>query len=116
VAVPGNHEIEVDAATGEPFVHWRHRFRMPEVKPEEVGLSSRADGGVVDADTYDLDLKYDFGASFFSFDVGLVHAVCLNTYAPAGPGSVQARWLAKDLKAVDRAKTPWVLAFSHAPW
>ena len=37
VAVPGNHEVEVDRATKEAFVHWRERFRMPEALPEEAG-------------------------------------------------------------------------------
>ncbi len=28
----------------------------------------------------------------------------------------QARWLARDLAAVDRARTPWVLVTFHNPW
>ena len=36
VAVAGNHEVEVDPATGEGFSHWRRRFRMPEARPEET--------------------------------------------------------------------------------
>lgn len=38
--------------------------------------------------------------------------------APAayGPSSEQYAWLARDLAAVDRARTPWVIAVFHAPW
>ena len=39
VAFPGNHEVEEDYATGEYFMHFRQRFRMPEVKPEYVGFT-----------------------------------------------------------------------------
>lgn len=27
-----------------------------------------------------------------------------------------ARWLARDLAAVDRSRTPWVLVTFHNPW
>ncbi len=30
--------------------------------------------------------------------------------------AAQARWLARDLAAVDRARTPWVLVTFHNPW
>jgi len=30
--------------------------------------------------------------------------------------AAQARWLARDLAAVDRARTPWVLITFHNPW
>ena len=36
VAFPGNHEVEFDATVNTSFLHWRHRFRMPEVLPEQV--------------------------------------------------------------------------------
>lgn len=31
-------------------------------------------------------------------------------------GGVQARWLARDLAAIDRSRTPWVLVTFHNPW
>ena len=34
---------------------------------------------ILDGDAYDFDLQYDFGASFYSLNAGLVHIVCLNT-------------------------------------
>ena len=32
VAFPGNHEVEFDATRNTSFLHWRKRFRMPEVR------------------------------------------------------------------------------------
>ena len=29
---------------------------------------------------------------------------------------MQARWLARDLAAIDRSRTPWVLVTFHNPW
>jgi hypothetical protein len=107
----GNHEIEVDRVTNDVFVHFRNRFRMPEVAPEQS-----LPGRIIDGDSYKFDFTYDYGASFFSFDVGLVHVITLNTYAKSAKGSVQWNWLSYDLKKVDRKRTPWVLVFTHGPW
>ena len=60
--------------------------------------------------------------SYYSFDVGLQHLVVLSSEVLAlGPyGGVtveaQAAWLAADLAAIDRAKTPWVVAIFHRPF
>ena len=53
---------------------------------------------------------------FYSYDVAGAHVVMLGSYAAFGAGSEQAAWLARDLAAVDRARTPWVVAGLHAPW
>lgn len=52
----------------------------------------------------------------YSLDVGPLHLVFLTPYDAHGPGSAQRRWLLADLAAVDRAKTPWVVATMHAPF
>ena len=31
-------------------------------------------------------------------------------------GSLQHAWLRRDLAAIDRAATPWVIVMMHAPW
>ena len=60
--------------------------------------------------------------SYYSVDVGLNHLVFLSSEVLAlGPyGGVtvaaQSAWLAADLAAVDRAKTPWVVAILHRPF
>jgi hypothetical protein len=111
VAFSGNHEVEEDSVTRETFVHFRKRFPMPEVAPEQT-----APAGSMSWSNYDLDTTYDYGSSYFSFDVGMVHAVCLNAYTHSEVGSTQYAWLERDLAAVDRRATPWVLVFAHAPW
>ena len=49
---------------------------------------------------------------YFSIDVGLVHIAGLDlNNLDLG----QLAWLEKDLKAVDRSKTPWIIVSSHFP-
>ena len=50
--------------------------------------------------TYDLDITYDFGGSFYGLRVGPAHLVVLAEYADAGPDSVQIRWLRSELARV----------------
>mmetsp|Transcript_35578 Transcript_35578/g.87508 ORF Transcript_35578/g.87508 Transcript_35578/m.87508 type:complete len:328 (+) Transcript_35578:848-1831(+) len=59
----------------------------------------------------------------WSLDVGPAHVVGLSSYAPVsgrglfdGSDAPMAAWLRRDLKAVDRALTPWVVVMFHAPW
>lgn len=59
---------------------------------------------------------------YFSLDFGLVHlvALSLNGYNDVDPctdecNKAQLSWLRQDLAAVNRSKTPWVMAMSHFP-
>eukprot|EP00035_Acanthoeca_spectabilis_P002739 m.89244 g.89244 ORF g.89244 m.89244 type:complete len:732 (+) comp11720_c0_seq1:37-2232(+) len=63
---------------------------------------------------------------WYSVNVGLIHMVALDIMVYPGstpdPGPAdhpyavaQRAWLEEDLSAVDRAATPWVLAFAHHP-
>ncbi|XP_062182776.1 probable purple acid phosphatase 20 isoform X2 [Phragmites australis] len=93
----GNHEVEkVPLIEPTPFKAYNARWRMP----------------------------YDAGASpsgdnlFYSFDVagGAVHVIMLGSYTDYATGSAQHRWLRRDLAAVDRGRTAFVVALVHAPW
>ncbi|KAG2614891.1 probable purple acid phosphatase 20 [Panicum virgatum] len=93
----GNHEIEkLPVVEPEPFKAYNARWRMP----------------------------YDTGATpsgdnlYYSFDVagGAVHVIMLGSYTDYDTGSAQHRWLQRDLAAVDRGRTAFVLALVHAPW
>lgn len=75
---------------------------------------------------------------WYSFDYGMAHFVQLNTETDFGSGIVapdepggeskensgpfgsypneQIDWLEKDLKSIDRGKTPWVIVSGHRPW
>ncbi|KAK9805338.1 hypothetical protein WJX73_003577 [Symbiochloris irregularis] len=87
----GNHEIEPDVQ-GRQFQAYRNRYRFPFA---ESGSPSQL---------------------FYSFDLAGVHFVMLGTYADFDEHSEQLAWLRKDLAAVDRSRTPWLVAGMHAPW
>jgi len=93
----GNHEIEkLPLVEPKPFKAYNARWRMP----------------------------YDAGASpsgdnlYYSLDVagGAVHVLMLGSYTDNDAGSAQHRWLRRDLAAVDRRRTAFVVALVHAPW
>lgn len=52
---------------------------------------------------------------WFSVNVGLVHIAAIDLNHGISSGSDQAAWLEKDLAAVDRKLTPWVVVTSHFP-
>lgn len=87
----GNHEWEADSR-GRAF--GSYAARLP---PDHLASGSRS------------PLHY-------SLDVGPLHLVFLTPYDAHGPGSAQRRWLLRDLAAVDRDRTPWVVATMHAPF
>ncbi|KFM25345.1 Purple acid phosphatase 18 [Auxenochlorella protothecoides] len=53
---------------------------------------------------------------YYSYDLAGAHVVMLGSYTDHGADSDQAEWLAADLAAVDRARTPWLLVNMHAPF
>ncbi|CAL4981291.1 unnamed protein product [Urochloa decumbens] len=56
---------------------------------------------------------------YYSFDAagGAAHVVMLDSYAESGEGSSeQQEWLRRDLAAVDRRRTPWLVVLMHVPW
>ncbi|XP_062183062.1 purple acid phosphatase 22-like [Phragmites australis] len=91
----GNHERET---LREPklrrFVAYNSRWRMPH---EESGSRS--------------NLYYSFDAA-----AGAVHVVMLGSYTEFEEGSEQHAWLERDLAAVDRRRTPWLVVLMHVPW
>ena len=53
---------------------------------------------------------------WWSRDVGPAHIISLCSYAGTKPGSLQHRWLLRDLAKVDRSRTPWLIVMMHVPW
>lgn len=125
MAVPGNHDAACDNGgyknvTGisicpegqRDFIPYNNHWKMP----------SNISGGVE--------------SMWYSFDYGPVHFVVIDTETDLGNGLVgpdqtkdgidsksfgsyeneQVDWLEKDLKAVNRCKTPWVIVTGHRPW
>nr|CAB3484450.1 unnamed protein product [Digitaria exilis] len=100
MATQGNHEVEASPlppvpGSPPPFAAYGARWPAPH---EESGSAS--------------NLYYSFDAAGAA-----VHVVMLGSYAPPfDASSDQYRWLARDLAAVDRRATPWLVAVLHAPW
>ncbi|RLN95370.1 hypothetical protein BBJ28_00005488, partial [Nothophytophthora sp. Chile5] len=55
------------------------------------------------------------GVYWYSFDTGLAHHTVLSSEHEFARGSRMHDWLVADLKAVDRAKTPWLFVYIHRP-
>jgi len=53
--------------------------------------------------------------TWYSFDMGAIHVVMMDTEVLCGKGSEQLAWLQADLEAVDRSRTPWVVVTGHRP-
>ena len=90
--VGGNHEF----SQGEAWVGLRERWPAP------ARTSFR--GGTQPAPL------------FYSFEVGPAHILALNSYMDTGEASQVYRFVEEDLRGVDRARTPFLIAFWHTPW
>ncbi len=95
---PGNHESATD--------FYQYRMRLGAAMPAAVGAPSGGGNG-----------------TFHSFNVGGLHVALVSSevYFSVQPHSAglaveQAAWLEADLKAVDRAATPFVALGLHQPF
>lgn len=52
---------------------------------------------------------------WYSFNYGPVHFLAFSTEHAYARGSPQWQWVLSDLQSVDRAATPWVVAYAHRP-
>eukprot|EP00730_Choanoeca_flexa_P007346 TRINITY_DN12318_c0_g1_i14.p2 TRINITY_DN12318_c0_g1~~TRINITY_DN12318_c0_g1_i14.p2 ORF type:complete len:244 (+),score=52.77 TRINITY_DN12318_c0_g1_i14:1003-1734(+) len=59
--------------------------------------------------------SHDQYTGWYSFDIGSVHFIMMNTELECGPGSDQYDFFEADLKAVNRSETPWVVFGGHRP-
>lgn len=116
---PGNHEIEY-FNNGSPYLAFEERYKMPAVAPVEYGQVVVPGGNDAKGNPYCtpsiFQSEYNFGNSFYSFEVASAHIIFLNPYSITNETSKQYQWLIKDLESVNRTKTPWVIAVMHCPW
>jgi hypothetical protein len=117
---PGNHEIEINS-DGSQFLSFESRYKMPAVKPAEFGAitipaSIDPSTGRPWCSSSVFQQEYNWGNSFYSFEVASTHIIFLNPYSVTNETSVQYQWLVKDLESVDRQKTPWVIVVTHSPF
>jgi hypothetical protein len=92
MTIEGNHELESIDGAPDSFLAYESRWRMPY---ERSGSKS---------------------ALYYSYETGPAHILMLGSYAAYGHGSKQMAWLKRDLAAVDRSRTPWLVVGMHAPW
>jgi len=112
----GNHDIDKQYAGNQIFLGYEHRFRMPRVKPPELGVfDGDCEDGAMNMDAPPYPLPYEWGNSYYAFTYGPARHVIVNAYADMSPGSTQYEWLENELASIDREKTPWVLLTMHPP-
>ena len=51
----------------------------------------------------------------WSYDIGLIHLVGIDTESNFSVGSSQYHWLERDLSRVNRSVTPWIVVGGHRP-
>jgi len=123
MVLPGNHEIELDQSNGDTFRAYKSRYRMP----GDYSISNTVPATNVEPNNwedYSMQIRYDGGSSYYSFEVGLCHFVVLNTYdtnsanvdTKNGTVSLQQLFLESDLAQVNREITPFVIVMMHAPF
>ncbi len=99
------------------FCRLAHRLltRHPCPAPSSARSEAGADFFEYQARHRGVSANSNTGTSlYYSFDQGLVHYLAFNseTYI-AGGIAAMLDFMTQDLASVDRAKTPWVVAFSH---
>ena len=116
---PGNHEIEINN-DGSMFLAFEERYKMPYVKPAELGAVTIPPGTDAAGNPYCcssvFQAEYNYGNSFYSFEVASAHVIYLNPYSTSNSTSPQYNWLVSDFASIDRTKTPWVVVVMHCPW
>ena len=94
---------------------------MPQIKPAEFGTIKIANSinpntGLPYCCPSTFLSKYNYGNSFYSFDIGQAHIIFLNPYTDTDINSVQFKWLEIDLINISREKFPWIIIITHCPF
>ncbi|GKY99070.1 hypothetical protein MPSEU_000862700 [Mayamaea pseudoterrestris] len=112
--VPGNHDIDkVDDDSG-IFLAYESRFRMPRVKPAELGIYDGPLGPLnMDRPPYPLD--YEWGNAYYAYTYGPARMIMISSYSDMSINSTQYKWIESELQSVDRSVTPWLLVVLHTP-
>jgi hypothetical protein len=112
---PGNHDIDKLYYDNSIFLAYEHRFRMPRIKPAELGIY---DGplGHMNMDKPPYPMPYEYGNAYYAFTYGPARMIMLSAYSAMEPDSLQYKWLVEELASVDRSITPWLLVTIHTPF
>lgn len=89
----GNHEIEFMPEAGEvqPFKSYLNRYTTPYLASESTN------------------------PLWYAIRRASAHIIVLSSYSPFVKYTPQYIWLEKELKKVDREKTPWLIVIMHVP-
>jgi acid phosphatase type 7 len=120
--VPGNHDIDKLDWSNEIFLAYENRFRMPRVKPPQLGLYDNGQGNgreTMNMDTPPYPLPYEWGNAYYSWHYAGAYFVMINAYASMEPNSTQYKWIEQELavanSAVQRVAHPWLVVVIHTP-
>jgi len=102
----GNHEFDEETSEWPPLLQATPSLYMKNDSGGECG---------VPALTFFPAPHQHMGpyTSYWSYDIGNMHLISLNTETDFSWESEQWQWLQADLEQVDRAKTPWVIFSAH---
>jgi len=112
--VPGNHDIDKLEDDDGIFLAYEHRFRMPRIKPAELGRYNGPDGRL-NMDQPPYPLPYEYGNAYYSFTYGPAKVIMVSSYSSMEPDSIQYNWILDQLQSVKRTVTPWLLVTLHTP-
>ncbi|KAL7563662.1 hypothetical protein ACA910_013397 [Epithemia clementina (nom. ined.)] len=111
---PGNHDIDKYETSDRIFLAYQYRFRMPQVQPAQLGVFDGPSGSL-NMDQPPYPLPYEYGNSYYSWKYAGAHFIMVNAYASMEMGSMQRRFINKELQKVKREITPWVIVVIHTP-
>lgn len=98
----GNHEAD-----------WPHMAGKPSTTAFYTGHDSGGECSIPAIKLLPQPAPATAAAPWWSYEVGLIHFIGLSTEHNYTTGSDQWNWLEADLKAVDRAVTPWIVFGGH---
>jgi len=82
---------------------------------QEAPIQALVPGQALDPGSLGRHAKRANPPFWYSFDYGSVHFTAVSSEHDLHKHSPQYKWLKRDLKRVDRCKTPWVVLIMHRP-
>jgi hypothetical protein len=115
--VPGNHDIDKMDWSNEIFLAYENRFRMPRVKPPQLGLYDGPIPEKLNLDQPPYPLPYEWGNAYYSWKYAGAYFIMINAYASMEPNSTQYNWIQQELQtaAAHRETNPWLIVVIHTP-
>lgn len=104
----GNHENDA------PYYMF-HEGQTPTIFPGNTNWPGGDSGGECGVPMTRLlnTPRMSYNEQWYSWDIGNVHIVAMNTEYDFSRGSPQYKFLEEDLASVDRTVTPWIIFGGH---